>query len=161
MPEGFLVLEDGGVFRGRSVAADGVAFGEAVFTTGMTGYQEVATDPSFAEQIVCFTAPMVGNYGIAPERDEAPRAHVKGALMREARGPCWTDWLRERGIVGLTGVDTRSLVLHLRDLGAMRGAVAAAGGPPGGLGRVRDHPPMAGRSLVAGVSCTEPYVYSD
>src|SRR3954454_22417673 len=127
MPEGFLVLEDGGVFRGASVAVDGIAFGEAVFTTGMTGYQEVATDPSFAEQIVCFTAPMVGNYGVAPERDEEPRAHVRGALMREARGPEWTDWLRERGIVALTGVDTRSLVLHLQDAGVMRGAVASAG----------------------------------
>src|SRR3954447_8096751 len=119
MPEGFLVLEDGAVFHGESVAADGVAFGEAVFTTGMTGYQEVATDPSFAEQIVVFTAPMVGNYGVAPERDEAPRAHIRGALMREARGPAWTDWLRERRIVALTGVDTRSLVLHLREAGAM------------------------------------------
>src|SRR5689334_19721333 len=129
MPEGFLVLEDGAVFRGASVAADGVAFGEAVFTTGMTGYQEVATDPSFAEQIVCFTAPMVGNYGVAPERDEAARAHVRGALMREARGPEWPRWLLERGIVGLSGVDTRSLVLHLREAGAMRGAIASAGDP--------------------------------
>src|SRR4051812_17871582 len=115
MSSGFLVLEDGAGFHRPPLAADGVALGEAGFTTGMTGYQEVATDPSFAEQIVCFTAPMIGNYGIAPERDEAARAHVKGALMREARGPEWTDWLRERGIVALTGVDTRSLVLHLRE----------------------------------------------
>src|SRR4051794_40229260 len=127
MASGFLVVEDGGVFHGESVAADGVAFGEGVFTTGMTGYQEVAARPSFAQQIVCFTAPMVGNYGVAPERDEAPRAHIQAALMREARGPEWTDWLRERGIVALSGIDTRSLVLHLRDAGAMRGAAASTG----------------------------------
>jgi carbamoyl-phosphate synthase small subunit len=161
MSSGFLVLEDGSVFRGASVAADGLAFGEAVFTTGMTGYQEVATDPSFAEQIVCFTAPMIGNYGIAPGRDEAPRAHIKAALMREARGPGWTDWLRERGIVGLTGIDTRSLVLHLRDAGAMRGAASSSGDPDAVLAQVRDQPSMAGRSLVAGVSCTDSYVWSE
>jgi carbamoyl-phosphate synthase small subunit len=161
MSSGFLILEDGSTFHGGSVAADGVAFGEAVFTTGMTGYQEVATDPSFAEQIVCFTAPMIGNYGVAKGRDESPAAHAKAVLMREARGPEWTDWLRERGIVGLTGLDTRSLVLHLRDAGAMRAAAASAGDPEAVLAQVREQPSMGGRSLVAGVSCTEPYVYSD
>jgi carbamoyl-phosphate synthase small subunit len=161
MTGGFLVLEDGAVFHGESVAADGVAFGEAVFTTGMTGYQEVATDPSFAEQIVCFTAPMIGNYGVAEQRDEAPRAHIKAALMREARGPEWTNWLRVRGIVALSGVDTRSLVLHLRADGAMRGAVGSGGDPQQVLEQVREQPSMAGRSLVAGVSCTEPYVWTE
>src|SRR3954447_10248843 len=154
MRSGFLVLEDGAVFHGTSVAAGGGAFGETGFTTRMTGYQEVATDPSFAEQIVCFTAPMIGNYGVAPERDEAARAHIRGALMREARGPEWTDWLRERGIVALTGVDTPSLVLHLREAGAMRGAIASAGDVDSVLRQVREQPSMAGRSLVAGVSCT-------
>ena len=161
MSKGFLVLEDGAVFAGASVAADGVAFGEAVFTTGMTGYQEVATDPSFAEQIVCFTAPMVGNYGVAPERDEAARAHIRGALMREARGPEWTDWLRDRKLVALSEVDTRSLVLHLREAGAMRAAIASKGDPQDVLRQVREQPSMEGRSLVADVSCTEPYVFSD
>jgi carbamoyl-phosphate synthase small subunit len=160
MSSGFLVLEDGSTFAGESVAADGVAFGEVVFTTGMTGYQEVATDPSFAEQIVCFTAPMVGNYGVAPERDEASRTHIRGALMREARGPAWTDWLREREVVALSGVDTRSLVLHLREAGAMRAAIASGGDPVTALEQVREQPPMAGRSLVADVSCTEPYVFA-
>src|SRR5207248_5621323 len=117
---GFLVLEDGAVFRGESVGAPGFAFGEAVFTTNMTGYQEVVTDPSFCGQLVTFTAPMVGNYGVADKRTESARAHVAGVLMREARGPEWTDWLHERGLPALTGVDTRSLVLHLRDRGAMR-----------------------------------------
>jgi carbamoyl-phosphate synthase small subunit len=158
---GFLILEDGTAFHGSSVAAEGIAFGEAVFTTGMTGYQEVATDPSFAEQLVCFTAPMVGNYGVAKGRDESPVAHAKAVLMREARGPEWTDWLTERGIVALSGIDTRSLVLHLREAGAMRAAVATGSDVEGVLAQVRAQPAMAGRGLVAGVSCTEPYVYAD
>ena len=141
----FLALEDGTVFRGESVGADGVAFGEAVFTTAMTGYQETVTDPSFAEQLVCFTAPMVGNYGVAAARAESPGAHAKAVLMREARGPEWTDWLAERGIVALTGIDTRSLVLHLREGGAMRAAaVAGALDEEAALEAVRERPPMEG-----------------
>src|SRR5207244_9243861 len=107
---GFLALEDGTIFRGESVAADGFAFGEAVFTTAMTGYQEVVTDPSFAEQIVCFTAPMIGNYGVAADRCESARPHARAVVMRDARGPGWTDWLHERGIGALSGIDTRPLV---------------------------------------------------
>ena len=95
---GFLALEDGTVFDGSSVGAEGTALGEAVFTTGMTGYQEVATDPSFCGQIVCFTAPMVGNYGVAAARSESARPHARGVAMREARGPEWTDWLHEVGV---------------------------------------------------------------
>ena len=86
MTSGFLVLEDGTVFRGRSVGAAGVVFGEAVFTTAMTGYQETVTDPSYAEQLVCFTAPMIGNYGVTDERGESPRPHAKAALMRQLGG---------------------------------------------------------------------------
>ena len=121
-----LVLEDGTVFEGESVGADGFACGEAVFTTAMTGYQEIATDPSFAEQLICFTAPMVGNYGVDEARSESGRVHARAALMREARGPAWTDWLHGHGVVALTGIDTRSVVLKLREAGAMR-AVAVAG----------------------------------
>src|SRR6188472_2557779 len=142
----FLTLEDGTVFRGESVAADGVAVGEAVFTTAMTGYQEVVTDPSFAEQIVCFTAPMIGNYGVADGRNESSAVHARAVVMREARGPAWTDWLRERGVVALSGIDTRSLVLKLRSAGAMR-AVAAAGASSAeqAVAVARSQPPMAGR----------------
>ena len=107
---GFLVLEDGTVFRGESVGAPGYAFGEAVFTTAMTGYQEIVTDPSYCGQIVCFTAPMVGNYGVAEHRSESPRPHARAVVMREARGPEWTDWLHDRCIPALTGLDTRALV---------------------------------------------------
>jgi carbamoyl-phosphate synthase small subunit len=117
---GFVALEDGEVFRGESVGADGIALGEAVFTTAMTGYQETVTDPSYAEQIVCFTAPMVGNYGVAEERSQSDRPWARAAVMREARGPEWIDWLREHGIVALSGIDTRALVLHLRESGSLR-----------------------------------------
>ena len=162
MRSAFLALEDGSVFRGESVAAEGHAFGEAVFTTAMSGYQEVVTDPSYAEQLVCFTASMVGNYGVATGRSESQRPYAKAVLMREARGPAWTDWLQERGIVALTGVDTRSLVLHLRDRGAMRAvAVAGEGTVAEALDAVRAQPSMEGRALVADVSTKEPYVYAD
>ena len=97
--KGFLLLEDGTVFRGESVGAEGYAFGEAVFTTSMTGYQEVVTDPSYADQVVCFTAAMVGNYGVSPQHAESGAAHARAVVMREARGPEWTDWLYERGVV--------------------------------------------------------------
>jgi len=159
---GFLALEDGTVFRGESVAAEGFAFGEAVFTTAMTGYQEIVTDPSYAEQLVCFTAPMVGNYGVADGRSESKRPHARAVLMREARGPAWTDWLHERGIVALSGIDTRSLVLKLREAGAMRAAVVSGDASlEEVLSAVQAQPTMAGRSLVADVSTKEPYRYSD
>jgi carbamoyl-phosphate synthase small subunit len=159
---GFVVLEDGTVFRGRSVGAEGVAFGEAVFTTAMTGYQEVVTDPSYAEQMVCFTAPMVGNYGVDPDRSQSSRAHARAVLMREARGPEWTDWLRQNGLVGMSEIDTRSLVLHLRQAGAMRAAaVGSEASVDAVLEQVRAQPRMAGRSLAAEVSSPEPYVFSD
>src|SRR5207247_8311401 len=108
---------------GQSVGAQGYAFGEAVFATSMTGYQELVTDPSYAEQILCFTTPMVGNYGVADGRSESGKPHVRGAVMREARGPAWTDWLAGHGLPALSGLDTRSLVLHLRDHGSMRAAI--------------------------------------
>jgi carbamoyl-phosphate synthase small subunit len=159
---GMLVLEDGTVFPGESVGAEGFACGEAVFTTAMTGYQEIATDPSFAEQLVCFTAPMVGNYGVDPTRSESTRPHARAVLMREARGPQWTDWLLEKGVVALTGIDTRSLVLKLRDSGALRG-VACSGDAAvdEALALAQKLEPMSGRALVADVSTKEPYIFSD
>jgi carbamoyl-phosphate synthase small subunit len=154
----FLLLEDGTVFGGRSVAAGGIAFGEVVFTTAMAGYQEVVTDPSYAEQIVCFTAPMVGNYGVAPDRSESERPHARAVVMRRAGGEAWTRWLAARGVVALEDVDTRSLVLHLRERGAMRAAaVAEAASVEHVLAQVRRQPTMAGRGLVAAVSAGEPY----
>jgi carbamoyl-phosphate synthase small subunit len=159
---GALILEDGAVFAGESVGADGFAFGEAVFTTSMTGYQEVATDPSFEGQIVCFTAPMIGNYGVDERRSESRRTHATAVVMREARGPEWTDWLHDQGVVGLTGVDTRSLVLHLREAGAMRAAAVIGDHDMDEVLRaVRDQPAMAGAALVAQVSTQTAYTFSD
>ena len=158
---GFLALEDGTVFRGESVGAEGLAFGEAVFATAMTGYQELVTDPSYAEQILCFTAPMVGNYGVCKGRSESSRVHVRGVVMRKACGPAWTEWLASQGLVALSGIDTRSLVLHLRECGAMRAAIAAGEADvEETLRTVREQPTMDGRALVAGVSTKEPYAYS-
>ena len=158
---GFLILEDGTVFPGESVGAEGIAFGEAVFATAMTGYQELVTDPSYHEQLLCFTAPMVGNYGVAADRSESDRPYVRAALMRQARGPAWTDWLRKGGIVALTELDTRSLVLHLRERGAMRAAAAAGGHDPDQVhARVLEQEPMTGRALAAEVSTGKPYVFA-
>jgi carbamoyl-phosphate synthase small subunit len=159
---GFLVLEDETVFRGESVGAPGYAFGEAVFTTAMTGYQEVVTDPSYCGQIVCFTAPMVGNYGVADHRSESSRPHATAVVMREARGPEWTDWLHERCLPALTGIDTRALVVHLRERGAMRGAVVTGVGEVDeALEAVRAQPSMNGAALAGRVSTDAPYVHSD
>ncbi|MES1246628.1 MAG: glutamine-hydrolyzing carbamoyl-phosphate synthase small subunit [Actinomycetota bacterium] len=158
---GFVALADGTVWRGESVGADGVACGEAVFTTGMSGYQEAVTDPSFAEQVICFTAPMVGNYGVAETRDESAHAQARAVLMREARGPEWTDWLRERGVVGLTGIDTRSLVLHLRERGAMQACVVGGEHDVDKAVRIAaSQPDMAGRALVDGVSTGQVYEFT-
>jgi len=161
---GYLALEDGTVFPGRSVGADGVAFGEAVFTTAMTGYQETVTDPSYAEQLVCFTAPMVGNYGVSDERGESDRPHAKAVLMRQLGGSRWAVWLTRHRLVALEEIDTRSLVLRLREGGAMR-AVAVADedqlSVEDALEAVREQPLMEGQALVAKVSTREPYVFSE
>jgi carbamoyl-phosphate synthase small subunit len=132
MPDALLVLEDGTAFRGRSVGAPGTAFGEAVFNTGMTGYQEVLTDPSYRGQIVAMTAAHIGNYGMNPAHAESDRIQVAGFVVREmARVPSsWTSQgdlpgaLLEAGIVAIDGVDTRRLTRHLRERGAMRSAVS-------------------------------------
>jgi carbamoyl-phosphate synthase small subunit len=160
MTAGYLLLEDGTVYRGRSVGAPGATFGEAVFTTAMSGYQETITDPSYAEQIVCFTAPMVGNYGVADERGESDRPHAKAVLMRSLGGSAWSDWLRDHGLVALEEMDTRSLVLRLRDAGAMRAVAVADEGElavEDALEQVRAQPSMEGQALVAAVSTREAY----
>ncbi len=160
---GYLVLEDGSVFRGRSVAAAGVAHGEAVFTTAMGGYQETVTDPSFAEQLVCFTAPMIGNYGVDDARAESSTPQAKAVLMRRLGGRDWADWLSLHGIVALDDIDTRALTLHLRTDGAMRAAVVADERElpvPEALQQVLAQPGMTGAALVAQVSTPVPFVAS-
>jgi carbamoyl-phosphate synthase small subunit len=160
-PAGYLLLEDGTVFPGRSVAAAGTAIGEAVFTTGMTGYQETVTDPSYAEQLVCFTAPMVGNYGVDDGRLESEAPHARAVLMRRLGGEDWAIWLAERGIVALDEIDTRGLTLRLRELGSMRGMAVADErtlSHAEALEQVRAQPTMEGAALVANVSTPAPYV---
>ena len=163
LSRGYVVLEDGTVFRGRSVGAAGAALGEAVFTTAMSGYQETVTDPSYEEQLVCFTAPMVGNYGVADERAEADRAHAKAVVMRQLGSREWAEWLRARRLVGLDEIDTRSLVLRLREGGSMRAAAVADESKvavEAALERVREQPEMQGKALVAAVSAREPFVFA-
>src|SRR6476646_7959588 len=131
---GYVLLEDGTRFDGELCGADGHAVGEAVFTTGMSGYQESFTDPSFAGQLITFTYPHVGNYGVSAEAMESERPWARAAIMREAvnredapgaeRG--WLDWLIDCGVPAITGVDTRALVRHIREAGSMRGGIFPA-----------------------------------
>jgi carbamoyl-phosphate synthase small subunit len=151
-----VVLEDGLVLDARSVGAPGTALGEAVFTTGMTGYQEAVTDPSYLGQLLCFTAPMVGNYGCGPATAESDRAWPGAVVMVRAgdgpgaAGPVgWCSWLRAQGVVAVDGCDTRRLVRRLRDAGAMRGGVSTELGAEELLARVRAHPVLDGRDLAA------------
>src|SRR3954454_22399964 len=120
-----LVLEDGTVFSGRAVGATGVASGEACFTTASTGYEEVATDPSYVAQVLCFAYPLVGNYGVHPGRAESRRVQAEAVVMRAAR-PAWAAWLAEQGVVAIDEVDTRALVRRIRADGVVRCAVGDA-----------------------------------
>ncbi|MFD3922913.1 glutamine-hydrolyzing carbamoyl-phosphate synthase small subunit [Streptomyces sp. NPDC058595] len=164
-----LVLEDGRSFRGRAYGAVGETFGEAVFSTGMTGYQETLTDPSYHRQVVVMTAPHIGNTGVNDEDDESGRIWVAGYVVRDpARLP--SNWrsrrtldeeLQRQGIVGISGIDTRALTRHLRERGAMRVGIFSGGALDDDTAltaRVNEAPPMKGANLSAEVATTEPYV---
>ncbi|MGW2620643.1 glutamine-hydrolyzing carbamoyl-phosphate synthase small subunit [Streptomyces sp. NPDC001500] len=164
-----LVLEDGRIFRGRAYGAVGETFGEAVFSTGMTGYQETLTDPSYDRQIVVATAPQIGNTGWNDEDDESGRIWVSGYVVRDpARVPSnWRakrsldDELVAQGVVGISGIDTRALTRHLRERGSMRagvfsGEAIASDGEL--LARVQAQPHMKGASLYEEVATKEAYV---
>jgi carbamoyl-phosphate synthase small subunit len=162
-----LVLEDGRTFHGEAFGAEGETFGEAVFNTGMTGYQETLTDPSYHRQVVVMTAPHVGNTGVNDEDLESRRIWVAGYVVRDpARVPSsWRsrrtldDELRDQGVVGISGVDTRALTRHLRERGAMRVGISSAGTDTEALlAKVRSQAEMAGTELAAEVSTREPYV---
>ena len=162
-----LVLEDGRAFRGESFGAEGETFGEAVFSTGMSGYQETLTDPSYHRQVVVMTSPHVGNTGMNDDDPESRRIWVSGYVVRDpSRVPSsWRsrrsldDELREQGVVGISGVDTRALTRHLRERGAMRvGISTTATDPEGLLARVRDTADMAGLELADEVTTADPYV---
>jgi carbamoyl-phosphate synthase small subunit len=162
-----LVLEDGRAFRGQAYGALGEAFGEAVFATGMTGYQETLTDPSYHRQVVVQTAPHIGNTGMNDEDAESRRIWVAGYVVRDpARRP--SSWRSRRtleeelvaqGVVAISGIDTRALTRHLRERGAMRCAVSSVDTDAAALlERVLASPPMAGADLAGQVSTPEPYV---
>jgi carbamoyl-phosphate synthase small subunit len=162
-----LVLEDGRTFRGESYGATGETFGEAVFCTAMTGYQETLTDPSYHRQIVVMTAPHIGNTGVNDEDGESSRIWVSGYVVRDP-SPLPSSWrarrslpdeLGQQGVVGISGVDTRALTRHLRDRGAMRVGVSSVETDPAALlERVLASPQMTGADLAAEVSTREPYV---
>ncbi|MGW2519856.1 glutamine-hydrolyzing carbamoyl-phosphate synthase small subunit [Streptomyces sp. NPDC001617] len=164
-----LVLEDGRIFRGRAYGAVGVTFGEAVFSTGMTGYQETLTDPSYHRQVVVMTAPHVGNTGVNDEDPESRQIWVAGYVVRDpARVPSnWRakrsldDELRHQGVVGISGIDTRALTRHLRERGAMRVGIFSGNALPDEgtmLAEVRQAPEMKGADLSAEVATKEAYV---
>lgn len=155
----WIVTEDGLVLEGRSVGTPGTALGEMVFTTGMTGYQEAVTDPSYHGQILTFAAPMIGNYGTGPQCMESARPWPPAVVMARAgnmpgaAGPVgWCDWLRDSGVIAASDVDTRRLVRHLRDRGAMRGGVSSELGPDALLARVLAHPALDGRDITPEVA---------
>ncbi|MCF7549121.1 glutamine-hydrolyzing carbamoyl-phosphate synthase small subunit [Pseudonocardia sp. WMMC193] len=164
-----LVLEDGRVFRGEPFGAVGETLGEAVFTTGMTGYQETLTDPSYHRQIVVQTAPQIGNTGWNGEDDESTGIQVAGYAVRDPspRASNWRstgsldDALRTQGIVGIAGIDTRAVVRHLRERGAMRAGVFSGVSLASDellVERVRQSPGMEGADLYGAVTVREPYV---
>lgn len=165
-PEALVVLEDGTALRGRSFGAPGTVFGEAVFNTGMAGYQEVLTDPSYHRQVVTMTAPHIGNYGLNAADAESDRIQVAGFVVREAarRPSSWraeqdlAGALREAGVVGVEGVDTRLLTRTLREEGAMRcGVSTEVLDADALLDQVRDSPGMVGADLAREVSTDRPY----
>jgi carbamoyl-phosphate synthase small subunit len=150
-----LVLEDGTAYPGVAVGAPGVASGEACFTTAMAGYEEAVTDPSYVAQVLAFSYPLIGNYGVDASRLESDRVQAEGIVMRRAR-PAWAAWLRERGVVALTDVDTRALVRKIRDGGVLRCALGEA--PVEELhARALAEPPIDGRPLDRQPGTREPF----
>ncbi|MCS6937112.1 MAG: glutamine-hydrolyzing carbamoyl-phosphate synthase small subunit [Candidatus Bipolaricaulota bacterium] len=165
-----LALEDGRVFEGRPFGAEGQVCAEVVFNTGMTGYQEVLTDPSYAGQIVCMTYPHIGNYGVNSEDVESLRPWVTGFVVRELsqnfsnwRGRLTLDqYLKKYGIVGICEVDTRALTRHIREQGAMRGALSSDESDPQELiERARRAPTISEFDHVRSVTCTQPYEWNE
>ena len=157
----YVLLEDGTRFDGLACGADAAAVGEIVFTTSMSGYQEAMTDPSYAGQLIAFTYPMVGNYGVSAEAMESDRIHARGAIMRAAVDRedhagselGWLRWLTDCGTPAITELDTRALVRHIRHAGAMKGGVFPGRVAESEARALLDaEPPMRGRDLATGVT---------
>ena len=162
---GYLLLEDGSRFDGELCAADEAITGEVVFNTSMTGYQEAVSDPSYAGQLISFTYPLIGNYGVSTEAMESDQVQARGVIMREAKNledsaeaeGGWLDWLRDCGVPAISGVDTRALVRHIRERGAMRGGIFPAELVEAeARERVEGEPPMLGADLAREVTPEEP-----
>ncbi len=162
----YLLLEDGRRFDGVTIGARGTALGEVVFNTGMTGYQEILTDPSYTGQLVTMTYPLIGNYGVNEEDRESETPSVAGFVVREAsrRASSWRSkgtlhqYLEAHGVVGISEVDTRALTRHIRNQGAMRGGLAPASTSEAALmERIQAHPRMEGLDLACGVSTQSRY----
>jgi carbamoyl-phosphate synthase small subunit len=169
MTTAILALEDGRTFRGRAWGAPGERTGEIVFNTALTGYQEILTDPSYAGQIVTMTYPLIGNYGVNPEDIESRRPFAEGFVVREYSeiSSSWRaamtldEYLKRHGIVGISEVDTRALVRHIRERGAMRACLSSVDLDEGSLvEKARRSPEMIGRNLVDEVTCGDPYEWS-
>jgi carbamoyl-phosphate synthase small subunit len=165
-----LALADGRIFEGKSFGATGEATGEVVFNTAMTGYQEVLTDPSYKGQMVTMTYTQIGNTGINPEDVESRQLYLSGFIVREYLG-CYSNWratmsldayLKENGVVGIQGLDTRALTRHLRDNGAQNGIISTIDLDHHSLvKKARTVPTMAGLDLATGVSCDRPYHWTE
>jgi carbamoyl-phosphate synthase small subunit len=161
---GYVLLEDGTRFDGELCGDPRAVTGEVVFNTAMTGYQEAVTDPSYAGQIITFTYPLVGNYGVSEAAMESDRVHARAVIMRDAHNGedvataegGWLDWLADCGVPAITGVDTRALVRHIRDRGAMRGGLFPAELPEGdAAAAVEAEAPMTGADLARTVTPAE------
>ncbi len=161
-----LLLEDGTVFKGKSFGAKGIRCGEVVFNTSMTGYQEITTDPSYHEQILTMTYPMIGNYGTNAVDWESKKAWCAGFIVKEncpypsnyRDELSFSDYLKENNIVGLEGIDTRKLVKHIREQGAMRGVISSTEKRVAVLQKMLDeYPGLVGRDIVTDVSTKRPY----
>jgi carbamoyl-phosphate synthase small subunit len=170
MKKASLALADGRVFQGESLGADGETHGEVVFNTSMTGYQEIATDPSYKGQIVVMTYPLIGNYGVNDEDVESRRPWVEGFAVKEAsstpsswRGRRTLDeYLKAHGIVGIQSIDTRALTRHIRDRGAQEGVISTVDLSSESLiAKAKASPGLIGRDLVKEVSCQEPYPWTE
>ncbi len=165
-----LALADGTVFRGAAFGAEGESVGEVVFNTSLSGYQEILTDPSYRGQIVVMTAPQIGNYGVNPEDVESNRPWVEGFVVKEC-SPISSNWraqqtlneyLKEWGVVGIEGIDTRALTKHLRDSGAQEGVLSTTDQDENRLiARAKASPGLVGRDLVRDVTCREPYGWTE
>ena len=164
---GYVLLEDGSRLEGELCAATEAVTGEVVFNTAMTGYQESVTDPSYAGQIITFTYPLIGNYGVSAEAMESDAVHARAVIMRDAKNgedaaSCergWLDWLTDCGVTAITGIDTRAIVRHIRDAGAMRGGIFPASmDTTEAMGRIEAEPSMTGADFASTVTPPEPIV---